>query len=504
MRVSIENLLRPDRYLSRSGYEFALDAERWRLCKDVEIPVAAISEYLNSETYSSLQSVLAFYAKTSSSKHVSNLFYRCKDYLSMTAGQAPFSVASLLSYRASLDTQTEWYLGTLRGLIRQWVRLGYPGIPGDALTLLDKFTIKGNEKGYAVQSMCPDSGPLTDIEMSAIADGVLAAFGKGDIALRDTCLVMILAMTGRRPTQLTALKIKDLRPNNGKYIINFPRAKQRNEGWRKSFKEFPIVEDLWLLLQQQAECVVDEFAVRLGRTVEPRTIGELPLFPELSRLRSDISLAEQLENDMLHAQTSRVKEVVTRVATVINVISERTGSPIHLNSRRFRYTLGTNLGREGKREYVIAEALDHSDTQNTGVYVKNLPEIVERIDMAVALQLGPIAQQFQGVLIVGESQARRAGDPCSRICSRSGNVGSCGSYGFCSALAPIACYTCIHFQPWLDGPHESVLEQLISERDSVYQNTGDLKIASVNDRLIFAVSDVVDRCRAVKAGEAHV
>ncbi|MNL84081.1 hypothetical protein D3C87_2119300 [compost metagenome] len=62
----------------------------------------------------------------------------------------------------------------------------------------------------------------------------------------------------------------------------------------------------------------------------------------------------------------------------------------------------------------------------------------------------------------------------------------------------------MHFQPWLDGPHEAVLEQLISDRDSVYENTGDLKIASVNDRLILAVSDVVCRCKAAKAGEAYV
>ncbi|MNP07052.1 hypothetical protein D3C76_990610 [compost metagenome] len=242
----------------------------------------------------------------------------------------------------------------------------------------------------------------------------------------------------------------------------------------------------------------------MGQGLDRGIVGELPLFAELKHFRSDIPLSDQLEYDMLHMPTNRVNEALARVALTISVISERTGFPIHLNPTRFRYTLGTNLGREGLGEYVIAEALDHSDTQNVGVYVKNIPEIVERIDKAVALQLGPIAQQFQGVLITSESQARRAGDPSSRICGRSGNVGSCGSYGFCSALAPIACYTCMHFQPWLDGPHEAVLEQLISDRDSVYENTGDLKIASVNDRLILAVSDVVCRCKAAKAGEAYV
>ncbi|MCO8165221.1 tyrosine-type recombinase/integrase [Pseudomonas sp. 21LCFQ010] len=471
------------------------------------MPIGTIAPYLDPARYVHLKNVLGFYAKTSSAKHVSNLFYRCKDYLDMTQGQHPFSLASLISYRSSLDSKTEWYLGTLRGMIRQWARLGYPGIPDNSLALLDKLTLKGNEKGYAVQSMCPDTGPLTDIEMGAITEGALAAFGNGHVTLTDTCLLLTLALTGRRPGQIAALKVKDLISGDGRYQVNFPRAKQRSQGWRKSFKKFPVVEDLWLLLQEQVEFTTEEFSVRLaqaGQTLDPRTIKELPLFPELNNLRSDLPLVDQLENDALHVPTNRISDAVSRVASVIQVVSERTGSLIHLNPRRFRYTLGTNLGREGRGEYVIAEALDHSDMQNAGVYVKNLPEVVERIDKAVALQLGPIAQQFQGVLIPSERHARRAGDPRSRICSRSGNVGSCGSYGFCGALSPIACYTCVHFQPWLDGPHEAVLVQLISERDSVYETTNDLKIASVNDRLILAVSDVVSRCKAMKAGEANV
>ena len=173
-----------------------------------------------------------------------------------------------------------------------------------------------------------------------------------------------------------------------------------------------------------------------------------------------------------------------------------------INPTRFRYTLGTNLGREGHGELVIAEALGHSDTQNVGVYVRNSPEIVERLDKAVAIQLAPIAQAFQGLLIPSERDARRGSDRNSRISNGEVSFGNCGSYGFCSASAPVACYTCSFFQPWLDGPHESFLDHLIEERDAVFEQMGDIKIAAVNDRLILAVSDVVDRCRKFKHKEA--
>jgi len=183
----------------------------------------------------------------------------------------------------------------------------------------------------------------------------------------------------------------------------------------------------------------------------------------------------------------------------LDVYSERTGKRLNLSTRRFRYTLGSNIAREGKGELIIAEALDHSDTQNVGVYVKNLPDVVERIDRAVALELAPLAQAFQGVLIESETEAERGDDKSSRIGNAEVNVGNCGSYGFCGAMAPIACYTCRHFQPWVDGPHEIILDELIDKRDQVLRNTQDIKVASSNDRLILAVAQVIRRCNAKKA-----
>lgn len=503
MSALVGNAIATSEFYSRDGYQIKFDAARWRLSKDIDIPVDDVSGYMQKDCRDAFRSVLAFYAVTSSPSHTRNLFERFKHYLDASSSLSFLSVESFVNYRAALDTRTAWYLGALRGFVRRWDELGYFGVPAETLALLDKWVIKGNEKGFAVQSMCPDSGPLTDIEMEAVTAAVAVAFGDHRLSLLDTCLATILSMTGRRPSQIAALKVKDLICVGDKYFINFPRAKQRNQGWRAEFNKFPIVKDLWSLLELQQSWVKSEFEKVLGYPVPVKCVSELPLFPAKEILFSDIcELESGLDGDYLHAESISVKEAMSRVAKVISVISERTGFPVHLNPTRFRYTLGTNLAREGKGEYVIAEALDHSDTQNAGVYVRNIPEIVERIDKAVALQLAPIAQAFQGRLVALESDARRGNDRTSRISDGASNVGSCGSYGFCSALAPVACYTCLHFQPWLDGPHESVLDGLIKERDSVLESTGDLKIASVNDRLILAVSDVVNRCTAMK-GEVY-
>lgn len=490
-------------FLSRDGYDVIIASDYWRLSKDVAFNLDWLSDYLSDDMKLNLKQVLAIYAQTCSAKHSINLHAKLKEYLRFSAGQKVFSPESVISYRAKLLGH-EWKLASVRAFIRTWVSTGYKGIPLETLPMMEKWRIKGNEKGFTVQSMCPESGPLTDIEMDGIISGILECYSNGKLGLRNTCYAMILAMTGRRPVQITSLKIKDIQSAEGVYCINFPRGKQRYGQWRSAFKKFPIVEDLWLLLQSQAESVKALFNERVAGGVSAKLALELPLFPAIEKYNSGESLEELLSGDFLHAPTYEITHAMSVVKSVVAVISERTSAITHMNPNRFRYTLGTNLAREGKGEYVIAEALDHSDTQNAGVYIRNIPEFVEQIDKAVALQLAPLAQAFRGVLVVNEAAARRGGDPSSRICSAGGNIGSCGSFGFCGALAPIACYTCSYFQPWLDGPHELVLDQLISERDSVFQSTDDPKIAAVNDRLILAVSDVVIRCKAVKSDLAHV
>lgn len=171
---------------------------------------------------------------------------------------------------------------------------------------------------------------------------------------------------------------------------------------------------------------------------------------------------------------------------------------------RFRRTIGTQAAAEGHGELIIAELLDHSDTQNVGVYVEASPEFMERrIDRKLAMRLAPLAQAFAGVLVDGETDA--ASDPSKRIVAPQYNqnfepVGECGQHGFCGFAAPVACYTCANFEAWLDGPHEDILNSLLAERERLMQTT-DSRIASVNDRTILAVAHVVKMCQEAQAAE---
>ena len=134
------------------------------------------------------------------------------------------------------------------------------------------------------------------------------------------------------------------------------------------------------------------------------------------------------------------------------------------------------------------------------MYVRATPEIIERIDRAIAMQMAPLARAFGGVIIASESEAIRGDDPSSRIVDPRFDknlkpMGNCSTHGSCGFMAPISCYTCHSFQAWADGPHEAVLSYLIAERARLVSDADD-RIASVNDRTILAVAEVVRQCQA--------
>lgn len=494
----------PRIFLSRDDREIDFESDSWCLNKNVVISLAWLSE-LEPALADSARKVLARFAQEYAATSVYGLSAECGAYI-RKMGVSLFECDSLISFRSGLSRDEEHRLASIRMLIRNWYEWGYPGITKDVIELLNSWRLRGVEKGKAVKSLDAREGPLTEVEMNGLVDAMLQAYMSGQLSLAEYSLSAVLVYTGRRPIQITSLKIKDIgsrtSDKSNDYWINFPRAKQRFSKWRSVFNEYHINEDLWSLLRLHAKQVIDRVEAKVGFALDDDLKGKLPLFPDykvIGACKESNQLVEICSSDESHIERDYCNEVMRGLEKKLNVYSERTGERLNLATRRFRYTLGSNIAREGKGELIIAEALDHSDTQNVGVYVKNLPDVVERIDKAVALQLAPLAQAFQGVLIESEDQAERGDDLRSRIGNGEVDVGNCGSYGFCGAMAPVACYTCKHFQPWVDGPHEIILEELLEKRDEVLSNTKDIKIASSNDRLILAVAQVIRRCNTKKS-----
>ena len=498
----------PEKALSHAGFEFYPRDKIWRLAdqsRSYYIDFNKVRSYCHPKFFSSFQRVLFFYTQNYSAGYSHGIFYLFLSFLRSTVddGNLLSSINSthLINYNAGLPAIREWQLGNLAAFIKKWYELGYLGIETDAISFFKQIRLKGTRKGDAVRTMDPEKGPYTEIELHSIQAAINDAFGTGRITIREYILIWLFMALGARNIQVAALKLKDFNvqhasDGSSSYLLNVPRAKQRVNRIRDQFKQRVLIEEIGVVLETWIEHVKDEY-LKLSKHYKKQSVdyNDLPLFPLWGN-------PNPVGFDHHSTGLNLAKEVKELFYKII-VISERTGKAMHINIRRFRYTLGTRAAMEGHGELIIADLLDHSDTQHVGVYVEATPEIIERIDKAVAMQLAPMAQAFMGKIILNESKAKRSNDPSSRIRIHNGDpgmgfVGNCGKYGFCNAFAPIACYTCRNFQAWLDGPHTEILESLISERERLLKETDDERIAFANDRTIMAVAEVVRRCAEMK------
>lgn len=477
---------------TRSGIEFDASADIWVYQEGLLDVTLNFSEFqgISNELRESAKRVLSWYAENRSPNYLMNMFQRFQHFIRQAPNQlSTISDVTLLNYRASLSESRESYLGGLAVFLKKWIQLGYPGIGEGVDLLLKQLKIKGNAKGVAVLTWDPDEGPFTSYEMEGLHAKLNQAYACGAMSTEDYVLAWLYILLGQRNIQYAALKVRDVRVKRSTegvptYSIRMPRAKQRNSSPRQKWVDRSILESFGEILVAYAEGVRKQFEAYL---LDPM---QAPLFPALSVARS----AKGFE---FHQTAKSIGEKLTYILECLSVISERTGRAMNINPRRFRSTVGTRAAEEGYNPLEIAGLLDHTDTQNVQVYTASSPAIIDRIDRAIAIGIAPLAQAFAGKLVEGLGVDTSSRIIDLRVDRTGAPMGDCGRHGFCGFNAPIACYTCSSFEAWVDGPHEKVLARLLETRQRQLQTT-DKRIASINDRTIFAVAAVIRLCEETK------
>jgi len=247
---------------------------------------------------------------------------------------------------------------------------------------------------------------------------------------------------------------------------------------------------------------------QIGRVLSKECSELLPMFPgDLKQLKglSDDDMKMALGTDVAHRKTLEITSQLKSVIDKLQITSERTGKLLKITGYRFRYTLGTRAAREGAGDLTIASMMDQRDTQNTKVYVANIPEHAATISEIMNGSLMRYASAFQGDVMESENDVFTTSPGAQRIRTNDSrdNVGSCGTDAMCHDYAPVACYTCPKFKAWRDAPHQLVLKWLLDGRERVIQETNDLGIAAINDRAIYAVTQVMKQCAELKGDSAY-
>ncbi|WP_292583929.1 site-specific integrase, partial [Mesorhizobium sp.] len=477
----------PNSATTRHGVIFDPRADEWVIASIVHEEIVfrfRKLEKLSKGFIHKLKLALVHYATTQSDSHFRNIgqrfwvFYHSELSLS-NAILNTIELHHIIDYRSALDAASEWKLGVLRILFLNMETLGYSVCSTQAVDYLRDATIKGNDKGTSVRTRDPQKGPFSDSELLAIQSTLNDAYANGDMDLSTYAMAWLFLAYGVRPIQIAPLKEKDLivgvdRNGIRFYALRIPRAKQ--PGWNT--RELSKVRYCSKQIGHLLETLIQSNSNL--KTDPGIPDGEWPLF---------IGSTKGHLPDLHYHLSS--KQIGTRLK---NTLSHLTG--LKMNSRRFRITFAQRAVDDGKDPYTVAELLDHSDTQNVAVYYEPGPAMVERLDRHLAMELAPLAQAFAGVLVLSEADASRGDDPSSRIYDKTlrNNVdrplGTCGQLSFCGLYAPFACYTCRHFQPWLEAAHEEFLGALLADRDRMIAEGYSPKIYNIKNRTILAVAEV--------------
>ena len=488
--------------VDRRGLPVDISGEVWLLNEPTAKLILdwSIHGELNSSIRQSFRSYFAWLLTSQSSMSVHNAFRLVTTFTATKAFRDANQSHSAIPYlafseaRASLRKEQQWRLHYARQLYRWCAAQGYPQFSTDVAFQLDDVVIGGNSKGQAVRSRDPNKGPLDAQEVASLTTALRASRVDNRIPLRKQAIVWLALSTGSNAGQYASLREEDLEEEKVgdevvAYILRVPRHKKGHVQHRAEFRERRLTRFV-------GELIAD--LIKENRAEHPPVTGDFaarPLFrSEAPSYRHDHPLAEW----SFHMTRSQIAQLLRSAVSHLGVLS-RTGEPLQVSIRRFRYTLATRAVDNGACAYQVADALDHSDLQNVAVYFDIHSNIVEHIDRAIALALAPRAQAFTK-LVESENDAFRGGIKGSRVHhgERENDivqpVGTCGNHSFCNiSAAPLACYTCPMFQPWMDGPHDLVLDKLLRDREKKVEMGLNPKMVAINDHVIIEVAGVIQR-----------
>lgn len=356
----------------------------------------------------------------------------------------------------------------------EWsVAHGIGGFDTAFLRTLQAITAVGNSKGHHVRFRDAVRGPFSSDELLLIRRAVVDRKGT-DV---DRAGVMLHLELGHNALATIRLKNKDLlrfETSAGVfYQLDVPRVKKRTA--QRETKRRPISQHLGDLLTN----------LRQGSSEEP-------LFQWFSSTRPEAD----------------ARSAMKRFSKAAGLISPRTGKPLLMSPRRFRFTIATHMAEEGASLFHIAEVLDHSDTQNVRVYVETAASIADPVAKATDFALKPLVERFQGKIVEAN------GDPQGRPIPASaphleielldvGGIGLCGldvrADGPCRLLPPISCYLCPSFAALRDGPHEQMLHSIEGFLENAGR-TNDKRILMQLEDVRAGISQVITALRIQREG----
>jgi integrase len=392
--------------------------------------------------------------------------------------------ADLEAYWFTLPPNWKHKIKNLKPLCEALARHGIPNhsITPDALNWFNTIKPGCNETGLAVRIWDPVRGPLTPDELDGFLRALHAAFARAEISAEDYFLILLFAAFGARNANLADLKVCDLRvmgiDGATSFELDIPRVKQRGGRFRESFYTRKLVPEFGAALEGYN-------ALQMEQHADLGCGDQLPMF---------VDPGNKDKIRTYHRNGHQIMNHVINLGQRLAVVSGRTEDVMHINPRRFRYTVATLARASGLDPSAIAALLDHGNTRTQEVYAAIGPEVLAEYTRRLSGFRDPLAAAFMGRV----AEPGEAVDPQMLVfrarfrkdCPEP-SVGGCDASRKCAGRRPYVCYLCALFVASMEGDHEGALADVLEDRVRFDQNAGDSLRFLTADSVAQAIRKVI-------------
>jgi hypothetical protein len=218
---------------------------------------------------------------------------------------------------------------------------------------------------------------------------------------------------------------------------------------------------------------------RIKKRGAERETKRRPVSPQLGQLLARLQQGEPDDHLLSWLNTRHpegdINSSMKRWAVVADGNSPRSGERLHLNPRRFRYTLATHLAEEGASRFHLAQVLDHTDLNYVAVYTETTSTIATQVAAATDAFLEPLVHRFLGKVVDTIDEPAFPVLPVNQLVPaavshltlpvlNTGGIGVCGRDaardGLYQLFPPLSCYLCPSFAALRTGPHQELLASI--------------------------------------------
>lgn len=321
-----------------------------------------------------------------------------------------------------------------------------------------------------------NEGAFTEREISEISKGVCLLFEQGNLPICLYVYFWFSLILGLRQSQLLKIKCKDFtyKEMECMYYLKIEKIKQRGSAKNeiRSIRLPPLLNELTKYHLQKCK-------------LRNRTY----IFHESGTNKQGIEMPDEEIKSLKDTQlnSSLLTGLNLRLANR-GVVCERDVKkrPYVVNNIRFKHTMLTRAAINGATAFELAELAMHSNLESVQYYIDAIPEARAAVRESVGPILKSIAMRFTNTFYEGGymEAVEKLPNQIKRHygIDKGKPVGVCGANINCMLNAPIACLTCVKFEPFTDAPFDEIKDFLVESKEG----ESDLRIAGIYDEYIEA------------------